>query len=784
MRTIRFSGRFRGRFNGRFNGRSIGSPALYVVAGLLVGTFFTGWRFEGDERPLMGFIKSTSERELEKEFDANLKADDLDTWMKHLSARPHNLGSAYDKENAEYLASLFKSWGYETEIEEFSALYPTPKTRILELLEPDKFTAALVEPPLPEDATTDQASEQLPVYNAYSIDGDVTGELVYVNFGIPKDYEELEQRGISVKGKIAIARYGGSWRGIKPKVAAEHGALGCIIYSDPHEDGYFEGDVYPKGAYRSDRGAQRGSVADMPLYAGDPSTPGVGAVKGVKRLALKDVQTLTKIPVLPISYGDALPLLRSIAGQVAPDEWRGALPMTYHLGPGPAKVHMKLEFNWNIVPVFDVVARIKGSERPQEWIIRGNHHDAWVNGAADPISGLVALLAEAKSIGALSAKGKKPKRTIIFAAWDGEEPGLIGSTEWVETHADELRKHAAVYINTDGNARGFFGASGSHSLETFVNEVSHDVTDPQTQVSVFDRMKAERLVNASTDERKELHDKSEFPIGALGSGSDFTPFLQHLGIASLNLGYGGEDGGGSYHSIYDTYSHYTRFSDPGFRYGVTLAQTSGRMVLRLANADVLPFAFGNFAETVGKYLKEVTKLADDMREETDEQNKMLKDKMFTLAADPTQTYIGPRTKDPVPYLNFSPLLNGMTSLRQHCKVSGDGLQEVRSGSLKFSVAELSSLDDMLMMQERSLTRPEGIPRRSWFTHFIYAPGFYTGYGVKTLPGIREAIEQRNWKEADEQIGVCANVLSEYDRGIERIIQFMDAGRAKTPAGSK
>jgi N-acetylated-alpha-linked acidic dipeptidase len=323
------------------------------------------------------------------------------------------------------------------------------------MITPTQYTAKLVEPPIDGDSTSKLQSEQLPIYNAYSTDGDVTGELVYVNFGTPRDYEELERRGIDVKGKIVIARYGGAWRGIKPKVAGEHGAVGCIIYSDPANDGYGQGDPYPKGGWRPEWGAQRGSVSDGPAqYTGDPLTPGVGATEDAKRLAVKDAPTLTKIPVLPISYGDALPLLKALSGPLAPDNWKGGLPIPYRLGPGPAKVHLKLEFNWDLVPAYDIVAKLRGSERPDEWIVRGNHHDGWVYGANDPVSGAVSLLEEARAVGELAKSGWKPKRTLVYALWDAEEPGLIGSTEWVETHAAELTAHAAVYINSDSNSRG------------------------------------------------------------------------------------------------------------------------------------------------------------------------------------------------------------------------------------------------------------------------------------------------------------------------------------------
>ncbi len=720
-----------------------------------------------DRPPLLGFARegAEAERALEAKFDSLLKRENLRENMKRLSARPHHVGSPYNKENAEFMLSLFRSWGFDAQLEEFQVLFPTPKVRVLEMVSPEKFTASLAEPALKEDAPSAQTSEQLPVYNAYSIDGDVTGQLVYVNYGVPKDYEELEQRGIDVKGKIVIARYGGSWRGIKPKVAAEHGAVGCLIYSDPRNDGFYQGDVYPKGAWRNESGAQRGSVADMPLYPGDPLTPGIGATKDAKRLALKDAQSLTKIPVLPISYADALPLLKALSGPVAPDAWRGALPVTYHLGPGPAMVHLKLEFDWKTETIRNVIARLKGSERPDELVIRGNHHDAWVNGASDPISGQVVMLEEARALGELVKTGWKPKRTIVYCAWDGEEPGLLGSTEWAETHADMLRKNAVIYINSDSTGRGFLGVGGSHTLEKFINEVSRDVIDPQKKISVSDRARAFQLLRGDRDERREARDRADLRIDALGSGSDYTPFLQHLGIASLNLGFGGESGGGSYHSIYDSFDNYTRFIDPNFDYGIALAQVCGRAVLRFANADVLPFEFGNLSDTLGQYFKEVTQLTNDAREEIKEKNRRLSDGTYAAFFDPTETFVMPKAEPPAPYLNFAPLENSLARLQESTrKYQATMTQLAAQNKLP---APSAALDEALIKVERAMTCNEGLPRRPWFKHQIYAPGFYTGYGVKTLPGVREAIEQHSWQEANEQIGIAArtieNVAAEIDR---------------------
>jgi N-acetylated-alpha-linked acidic dipeptidase len=505
----------------------------------------------------------------------------------------------------------------------------------------------------------------------------------------------------------------------------------------------------------------------MPLYPGDPLTPGVGATRSAKRLPIQNAPTLTKIPVMPISYSDALPLLRAMSGPMAPADWRGALPIPYHLGPGAATVHLKLEFNWNTVTAYDVIAKLRGTERPEEWIIRGNHHDAWVNGADDPISGLVAEMEEARAVSELVKSGWKPKRTIVYAAWDGEEPGLLGSTEWAETHDEQLKRDAAVYINSDTNGRGFLEVGGSHTLEKFINEVGRDVKDPETTVSVLERSRALTLVRGSADDRREARERADLRIGALGSGSDFTPFLQHLGIASLNIGYGGEDGGGSYHSVYDSFVHYTRFGDPNFDYGIALSRTAGRIVLRLANADVLPLSFNNLSNTVEKYVKEVMKLTDDMREATVQKNLQITEHTLEVVADPTLTYVVPKVEAPVPNLNFAPLQTSLTKLKESARAYDAAMAEAASAGRTLSPEAQKSLDAALIQTERAMTRDQGLPRRPWFKHQIYAPGFYTGYGVKTLPGVREAIEQRNWKEAGEQVSIIAETIDHLAAEIDR-----------------
>lgn len=720
----------------------------------LLSAFALASQAADSPQTLRGYSRESSASEIqwEQKFKDIPQEDRLRENMRRLSARPHHVGSPYDKDNAEWILAQLKSWGLDAKIETFDALFPTPKERSLELLEPVKYKAKLEEPGLPIDPTSNQKSEQLPTYNAYSKDGDVTGPVVYVNYGSPADFEELERMGVSVRGAIVLARYGLTWRGIKPKVAAEHGAIGCLIYSDPHEDGYFQGDVYPKGPMRPPFGAQRGSVMDMPVYPGDPATPGIGAVTGAKKLPLDQITTLTKIPVMPISYEDAEPFLSHLDGEMVPPSWRGSLPVAYHVGPGPAKAHLHLEFNWDRKPLYDVIAKIPGAKYPDEWIIRGNHHDAWVNGAADPISGASPEMEEARGLAELLKQGWKPDRTIIYCFWDGEEPGLLGSTEWAETHADELKQHAVAYINSDGNGRGYFRAGGSHSLEDFVNGVMKDIQDPETKMTVWKRVRLADIARATPQNRAELKSRPDLRISALGSGSDYTVFTDHLGIASLNLAYGGEDaGGGQYHSIYDDFYWYTHFEDTDFAYGRALAQTAGVMMMRLADADILPFRFTNFAETIHTYITEIKKLDTDQRAQIKEKNSEIDEGVYQALADPKKKMVAP-SKEPVPpYLNFAPLDNAADDLTR----ASDAYEKAFLSSNDQAPADLNT---KLIKTERLLTDSAGLPNRPWFENLIYAPGFYTGYGVKTIPGVREAIEQKRWTEADEQIARVAKAL--------------------------
>jgi N-acetylated-alpha-linked acidic dipeptidase len=691
---------------------------------------------------LRGYSDASAKNQIdwEEKMRALPKPDNLRDYMKRLSAEPHHVGSAYGKQNAEWIRDLYRSWGWKAELEEFDVLFPTPTERVLEMIEPTRFVAQLKEPEVAEDPDS-KDENQLPTYNAYSADGDVTGQLVFVNYGIPADYDELAKLGVDVKGKIVIAKYGGSWRGIKPKVAYEHGAIGCLIYSDPKDDGYFQGDVFPKGAYRPEQGVQRGSVMDMPIHPGDPLTPGWGAVKGARRIAREEAEVIMKIPVLPISYGDALPLLKGLGGPVAPESWRGALPTTYHIGPGSAKVHLKLKFDWSLKTLYNVIARLDGSDYPDEWIVYGNHHDAWVNGADDPTSGQVTVMEVGRALGELLKQGWKPKRTIILCAWDGEEPALLGSTEWVEAHAEELSKKCVVYLNSDSTSKGLLGAGGSHTLERLINEVARDVQQPKASKSVLEAMKDRRLSQVRSDEeRRELRERADLRISALGSGSDYTPFIQHLGIASLNTGFGGEAGGGIYHSIYDSFYWYMKFSDSTFEYGRGLAQVNGTIVMRLADAEVLPFEFTNLANTVGRYADELEKLAA-------------------------------RSNAPKP-ANFAPLKSSIAALSESAKRYEAALQKATAGGFA-AIKQFKALNELLYTSERKLTNEQGLPRRPWFKHQLYAPGFYTGYGVKTLPGVREALEQKQWSDVEPQMKNVSAALQSLASQIDAATRLLE-----------
>lgn len=716
-----------------------------------------GLSFNSIAQQFTGFKNTENQKKIESFFDSKLSAKRVGENIKLMSSIPHHIGSVGGKFVADEIAKQFKSAGWDTKIVTYQLLFPTPITRVLEMKGATNFKALLKEPALKEDATSGQA-DQLPTYNCWSADGDVNAELVFVNYGLPEDYETLAKFGIDVKGKIVIAKYGRSWRGIKPKVAQEHGAIGCLIYSDPQDDGYGAGDVYPKGPFKNEFGVQRGSIMDMVIYPGDPSTPNYASIEGAPRVDHNEAENLLKIPVLPISYHDAAPLLQDMAGPVAPKAWRGGLPLTYHIGPSKSKVHLKLNFDWKIRPAYNVIAMIQGSQFPDQWVIRGNHHDAWVNGANDPVSGMAAELEEAIAIGELVKTGWRPKRTLVYCAWDAEEQGLMGSVEWVEEHAATLKAKAVTYINSDGNGRGFLSAEGSHALTGLITDISKSIKDPQTGVTIFERQRANRATEASTlAAKKEILNSNSYPLGAMGSGSDYSSFIQHVGVPSLNIGFGGENEGGEYHSIYDSYDHYSKYKDPGFVYGVALAQTAGRAALRLSEADALPFDFTALHKTVKGYINELVASVEQMRERVKVENELVNSRAYAIAADPTENLLSPTVVEDVPYLDFTPVLNALTKLEK----AAQALEQIKSTA---EGQKLAAINAKIYTAEQSLLMTNGLPRRPWYKHSLYAPGFYTGYGVKTIPGVREAIEQKNWSETSAQITEVAasiNRLANY-----------------------
>ena len=722
------------------------------------------------EPVLLGYSGARSNREAswEEKFRAGVSAGNIRENMQRLSARPHNVGSPYDKDNAEWILTRFKEWGFDAHIETFDVLFPTPKTRLLEMIKPTVFQASLQEPPIAEDPTSSQTSEQLPTYNAYSADGDVTAPLVYVNFGNREDYEKLDRLGISVKGAIVIARYGGGWRGVKPKVAAEHGAIGCIIYSDPKGDGYFAGDQYPNGGWRPKEGVQRGSVMDTD-YPGDPLTPGVGATAHAKRLAIKDAKTITKIPVLPISYADALPLLSALAGPVAPPEWRGALPIAYHIGPGPAVVHLQMVSNWDIKPIYDVIAILRGSKDADQWVLRGNHHDAWVNGAEDPLAGQSAMLEEARVLGDLHAHGWKPERTIVYCAWDGEEPGLLGSVEWVETHLADLQKHAVAYINSDTNKRGYLLAGGTQDLERFISAVARAVTDPETQMTAYQRSHLYSLSTAkNADERAAIRKRNDLEVEALGDGSDYTAFQDFAGISTLSLEFEDESDGTQYHSVYDDFYWYTHFVDTDFAYGKALAQTGGTAMMRLADADLIPVDYLPQAEAVAKYEAELEKLLKDKQDEFRELDLELQEGVFKATNDPRRPLKPPQQEAIPPFINFAPMKNAVAQLKKsaerYSRLLG-AYEAAGSPELPSQSAALVNAD--LLRVSRLFLNSQGLPERPWFKNQVYAPGAYTGYGAKPIAAVREYMDEKRWREAEGQVPQVAQVLENVAAGIDK-----------------
>ncbi len=642
----------------------------------------------------------------EQRLRATAESNKIREFMTRMAAEPHHAGSPAGKAVAEYALGKFKEFGLEARIETFDALIPYPTQRSLEMVAPVRYTAKLREPVVKEDPDSSDLN-QLPTFNAYSGNGDVTAEVVYANYGLPEDYAFLKLKGIDVRGKVVLVRYGRSFRGIKPKVAAENGAVGCLIYSDPRDDGYFQGDIYPKGPFRPSPGVQRGSVMDLPLYPGDPLTPGKPSVPGTPRLKIDEARSVQKIPTQPISWEDARPLLEHIQGEVAPVEWRGAIPVTYHIGAGPATVRLRVQADNATRQIHDVVARIKGTVFPDQYIVYGNHHDAWVNGASDPISGAASVLEAARVLSKAVQQGWKPKRTIVFALWDGEEYGLVGSTEWVEKHREGLVKNAVAYFNSDTTLRGPMSIQASPSLERFIEEWLRDYPDPGGAKSLLDAA-----------------GRRGFRAGPLGSGSDYTAFVHHAGIASLNAGFDGNMSG-VYHSVYDSLRWFQYFGDPDYVYTTAFAGFMATGLARMADAYVVQFDFGR----VVRFLRETT---DELKRTS-------------------KTKIG----------GWDTLEREIDKVQQAGRAFGMAMAAVENRVAGVDVEKLKRLNEAVFQSERALTRPEGLPAREWYKYQLSAPGRYTGYGAKTLPGIREALEAGRADEAQAQMRVLIEALGLY-----------------------
>jgi N-acetylated-alpha-linked acidic dipeptidase len=714
---------------------------------------------------------------LTSQLDSRINPDQIRDWMKQMASEPNHVGSPHDKINADFLLAQFKAWGWDAHIETYKVLYPTPLSETLEMLGPKPFTATLQEPPIPGDSSATAKDPALPAYLAYQGDGDVTAPLVYVNYGIVDDYKRLEQTGISVKGKIVIARYGESWRGLKVKLAQDHGAVGVLIYSDPADDGYSTDLPYPLGAARPPQGIQRGSAQDMMIYPGDPLTPGVAATDNAKRLTREEAVTIMKIPALPISYADASVLMAAMDGPVVPQAWRGHMAITYRVGGGGPPVHLAVKSEWGLKPAYDVIATLKGSTAPDQWVIRGNHHDGWVFGASDPLAGMTAMMAEAKALGEMHKAGWKPKRSIVYTSWDAEEPMLLGSTEWAEDHAAELQKKAVLYINSDGNGRGILNIGGSEDLEKFAADAIAGLTDPESGMAVAARRRARLQTSASADDHARFIGRvagdtaKDMPIEPLGSGSDYTPFLQHLGIETIDFGYGGEgSSGGVYHSRYDTFEHHSKFVDPGFVYDALLAKTIGRAVLLAADSDLPIVQTGDFADASAQYVTELKKLADDRRTAADAQAKLLAADAYNRAADPTKPHANPTPLKAVPKFDFSPMDQAVAALKKSA-AAFDATLTARGSQL--SAKDRARLMALVGPLDQTLLLEAGLPDRPWYKSLLYAPGRFTGYGTKTMPGIREGIEDERFDDASKYIGLTAAALKAYAAKLDQATQMLN-----------
>jgi N-acetylated-alpha-linked acidic dipeptidase len=685
---------------------------------------------------LDGFTRvgSADERHWEEEFRAVPAPSSAREHLRRLTVEPHVAGTKEDYATAVYVRDQIRSYGISSELKEYDVLLPYPKQpSIVEITRPRRERLAVKEAVIPEDPSSSNP-KIIPLFNGYSASGDVTAPLVYVNYGLPPDYEALKKLGLDVKGKIAIARYGNSFRGVKAKVAQDHGAIGLIIYSDPADDGYMQGDVYPKGPWRPPSSAQRGSVQFLSTAPGDPLTPGRPAIPGEPRLKMEEVTTLPRIPVQPISYGDARRLLEPLRGPVRPKGFQGGLPFPYHVGGTDyLLVHLKTMMDYQVRKIWNVISRIDGAEEKDRWVIMGNHRDAWTFGAVDPNSGTTAMLEAARGFGALLKKGWKPRRTIVLCSWDAEEYGLLGSTEWAEENAVELKEKAVAYLNVDSAVSGSnFGASSVPSMWKLIRSATRDVKDPKSGHSVYQQWQDRAHEQEPDAELTDAQTGSDTPIaeariGALGSGSDFTPFLQHLGVPSSDMGFGGDYG--VYHSAYDSFYWMSHFGDPTFVYHVAAAQLWGTVAMRLADAAGLPLDYRDYAGQV--------------REFFDQNMKFAKRRKLAFDAEPMTKAME----------KFADEAERVEKARQ------ETVTETEREGNSSAVAKLKRINDALLAVERSLTDDRGLRGRTWYTHQIYAPGTYTGYAAQPLPDFRQALDDRNTANAKEGLDRIVEALN-------------------------
>jgi N-acetylated-alpha-linked acidic dipeptidase len=677
---------------------------------LLLSIAFAGGAPPPDS--IRGFLPArvAAERELEQKLRAIPDAAHAESNLRRLTGHPHMAGTIDDRHVAEWLRDQYRSFGLSAEIVSYSVWIPYPHEVFLELTAPEKKTLATPEPPVPDDDFTRQTGPYA-AFNAYSPSGEVTAPVVYVNYGMVEDYHELNSLGIGVEGKIVIARYGRCFRGVKAKLAEEHKAAGLILYSDPQDDGYMAGDTYPRGPWRPMGGIQRGSIEYTQIYPGDPLTPNSPSAAATKRISPADATNLPHIPTLPISAEDASSILRDLGGAHVPKGWQGGLPFTYHIGPGASVAHMKLVMDFLPRTINDVIATL-GDPHSPEWVVLGNHHDAWVYGAADPGSGTTVMLETARALGELARSGWKPRRSIVMAEWDGEEFGLIGSTEWVEEHLAELQQRAVAYINTDVAVSGAnFGASATPSLNEIIRDVTREIQDPRSGRPIFDLWLARGshvrdMPSGMPRPGPQAENHGEAPVGSLGGGSDYAGFINHAGIPSMDLGFSGDYG--VYHSLYDDFNWMKQFGDPTFAYHATMARIIGTIALRIDEADVLPFDYQAYAAEISRAVRNLDSRA-------------------------TQQGMDPAALKSIDDASDQFIASSSRASQALSKFLSSPLDPAKAGELNRT----------LVLVEQDMLAPQGLAGRPWYKHTIFAPGTYAGYAPTVLPGVAEALDRND-----------------------------------------